>query len=80
MSDARARRSGGGPLGNVVDLYDYVQPRRPSTRAPRARPSDAWQPVVLDDWPNRIPVTDPELDVIEAHFGPLLDKLFGRIN
>jgi len=34
----------------------------------------------VDDWPERIPITEAELDVIEAHFGHLLDELFGRIS
>jgi hypothetical protein len=33
----------------------------------------------VDDWPARIPVTEAELDVIEAHFGQLLDELFGPV-
>ncbi len=36
--------------------------------------------LIVDDWPERIPVTEAELDVIEAHFGHLLDELFGRIS
>jgi len=30
-----------------------------------------------DDWPERIPVTDAEVDVFEAWFGDLFDELFG---
>jgi hypothetical protein len=32
---------------------------------------------VTDDWPERVPVTDAEVDVFEAWFGDVLDKLFG---
>jgi len=32
---------------------------------------------VTDDWPERIPVTDAEVDVFEARFGDLFDELFG---
>jgi len=32
---------------------------------------------VTDDWPERVPVTDAEVDVFEAWFGDVLDELFG---
>ncbi len=32
---------------------------------------------VTDDWPDRVPVTDAEVDVFEAWFGDLFDELFG---
>ena len=32
---------------------------------------------VTDDWPDRVPITDAELDVFEAWFGDLFDELFG---
>ena len=35
----------------------------------------AW--TVTDDWPERVPVTDAEVDVFEAWFGDLFDELFG---
>ncbi len=35
----------------------------------------AW--IVTDDWPDRVPVTDAEVDVFEAWFGDLFDELFG---
>ncbi|WP_245451883.1 recombinase family protein [Mesorhizobium waimense] len=63
-----------------VDLFDYV--RKP--RAPRHATSQvlartaidrAWDLSISDDWPDRIPVSDAELDVFEVHFGPLLDEL-----
>ncbi len=77
MAHARARRDHSRTPENVVDLYDYVQQRRPTVRASRARRSDDWRPTVLDDWPEHVPVSGAELDIIEAHFGPLLDELFG---
>jgi hypothetical protein len=33
---------------------------------------------VVDDWPERVPVTTAEVDVLEAWFGDILDELFGR--
>jgi len=35
----------------------------------------AW--TVTDDWPERVPVTQAEVDVFEAWFGDLFDELFG---
>ena len=32
---------------------------------------------VTDDWPERVPVTQAEIDVFEAWFGDLFDELFG---
>ena len=32
---------------------------------------------VTDNWPEHIPVTEPEVDVFEAWFGDLFDELFG---
>ena len=36
---------------------------------------ETW--AVTDDWPDRVPITDAELDVFEAWFGDLFDELFG---
>lgn len=80
MAHARARRDEIRPHENVVDLYDYVHQRRPPIRSSRTRRSDDWRPTVLDDWPEHVPISEAELDVIEAHFGPLLDELFGPIH
>ncbi|MBK8456908.1 MAG: hypothetical protein IPL47_07170 [Phyllobacteriaceae bacterium] len=33
--------------------------------------------IVTDDWPERVPVTDAEIDVFEAWFGDLFQELFG---
>ena len=35
----------------------------------------AW--TVTDDWPERVPVTQAELDVFEAWFGDLFEEMFG---
>jgi hypothetical protein len=36
---------------------------------------EAW--TVTDDWPEDVPVSSAEVDVIEAWLGDLLDQLFG---
>ena len=33
---------------------------------------------VVDDWPAAIPSSEAELDLFEAHFGELIDRLFGE--
>ena len=67
------------------DLYDYARPQVAACRASSvARSSDgrarSWNPEITDDWPDRIPVSEAELDLFEAHFGGLLDELFGPTN
>lgn len=79
MGHARARPTTGIGDGVVVDLYDYLPSPRRRTPPVRRRRCEDWHPRVVDDWPARIPVTEAELDVIEAHFGQLLDELFGPV-
>lgn len=69
----------GHPLG---DLYDYALPPQPTAsrskqRRSRARVRTSWRPRIIDDWPERIPVTSAEVDIIEAHFADFFDELFG---
>lgn len=52
-------------------------PARLSGMDTRRRREEVWQPLVTDDLPDRIPITEAELDFIEAHFADLLDELFG---
>ncbi len=65
------------------DLYDYVRPVRSAAPKPRVRAGkqiDLSSPNVTDDWPDRVPVSEAELDLFEVHFGPLLDELLGSKN
>jgi len=80
MEHARARSSKAGERGSVVDLYDYLPGPAPRTAPVRRRKCEDWHPRVVDDWPDHIPITEAELDVIETHFGHLLDELFGRVS
>lgn len=69
------------PVSQVdADLYDYVRQARSAAAEPRARTGkdiDLWSLNVSDDWPDRVPVSETELDLFEVHFGPLLDELLG---
>lgn len=74
MSHPRRRRPRRVRFGIPPDdLLDYPPERRPG-RLPKHDLSN-W--TVTDDWPERIPVTDAEVDVFEAWFGDLFDELFG---
>ena len=57
------------------DLMDYA--KLPERRAGRPPKHDLSSWIVSDNWPERIPVTDAEVDVFEAWFGDLFDELFG---
>ncbi|SEE64483.1 hypothetical protein SAMN05519104_6865 [Rhizobiales bacterium GAS188] len=70
------RRSDADEPSREVDFYDYV---RHQPRAHTGRRREPTSPLaVSDDWLTKIPVTELELDIIETHFGELLDELFGR--
>nr|WP_245572999.1 hypothetical protein [Lichenihabitans psoromatis] len=63
------------------DLYDYIPQDDIETPAPRiGRPPkhdvETW--TVTDDWPERVPVTDAEIDLFEAWFGDIFDELLGK--
>ena len=70
----RRQCSGTGVLPD--DLYDYAAPP-PSPRIGRPVKHDIAGWTVADDWPQRIPVTEAEVDVFEAWFGDLFDEMFG---
>jgi hypothetical protein len=68
------------PSDVLVDLYDYARPsasrpgRKPSPGRPTADDPSTW--TVTDDWPEDVLVTGAEIEVFEAWFGDLFDKLF----
>jgi hypothetical protein len=49
----------------------------PWPRLGRRVKHDAENWTVTDDWPERVPVAENELDTFEAWFGDLFDELFG---
>jgi hypothetical protein len=58
------------------DLYDYAKAEAwPRIGRPTNRDVESW--TVTDDWPERVPVADAEIDVFEAWFGDMFDELFG---
>ncbi|MBS7701695.1 hypothetical protein [Chelatococcus asaccharovorans] len=63
------------------DLYDYGGGEPAPLSASRRRdPSpgrfDIERLPVIDDWPERVPVTEAEIDIFERYFGEVLDRLF----
>jgi hypothetical protein len=55
------------------DLYVTPAPW-PRRGRPAKHDVEAWR--VIDDWPQRVRVTQAEIDVFEAWFGDLFDEFF----
>ena len=55
------------------DLYVQFEPWPRIGRPPKR---DLSARTVTDDWPERVTVTQAEVDVFEAWFGELFDELF----
>ena len=67
-----------GAAALKADLLVYAQePAKRRRGSPPASDLETW--CVIDDWPERVPVTEREVDVFEAWFGDVLDELFGRV-
>lgn len=61
------------------DIYDYADDPAPSVgqrRNPSPDAFDVEKLPVIDDWPERVPVTEAEVDIFERYFGDVLDRLF----
>jgi hypothetical protein len=64
------------------DLFDYADeptPDGPPREAP-LRIFDVEKLPVIDDWPEKVPITEEEVDIFERYFGDVLDRLFGPID
>lgn len=72
-SAERRRPIGAAPL----DLYDYAA--QAAERTARPVRADSHRIAVTDDWADIVPVTDAEVRIVEAHFGDVLDALFGPL-
>ena len=63
----------------VIDFFDYAssEPRTSRQRGDVERRTAVSRlgMRITDDWPACVPVTEAELDLFEAHFGPLIDEL-----
>jgi hypothetical protein len=68
---SRRPRAASGVLPD--DLYIVPGPCRRGGQ-PRKHDVETWP--VIDDWPERVAVTDIEIAVFEAWFGDVFDDLF----
>ena len=61
------------------DLFDYAALPVGSVRpcAGKSPKDDLSTWTVTDDWPERVPVTEAEIDLFEAWFGDIFDEMFG---
>ncbi len=75
----RPRRAPRGWSEGLEDLHDYMRapPQRATSRARLIK--DSGPIVVMDDWPERVPIGDAELRAIEGHLRKELDDLFGPL-
>ena len=77
----RPRQSIPEPLPD--DLFDYADEPTPDGRERRRSPLrivDVESLPVFDDWPEKVPITEEELQIFERYFGDVLDRLFGPID
>ena len=61
----------------AFDLREYCRVPEPKQKKRRSVTDDLSNWRVVDDWPDDIPVTAEEVDVIEEFLGDVLDDLFG---
>lgn len=88
MCAQRRRARNGRPRQPVPetlpnDLFDYADEPTPDGRERRRSPLrivDVESLPVFDDWPEKVPITEEELQIFERYFGDLLDRLFGPID
>ena len=67
-----------GDAALADDALVYLRlPTKARHRRAAIQDRDDWR--VLDDWPERVPVTEREVDVFEAWLGDVLDELFGPV-
>jgi len=88
MCAERRRARKGRPRHPVAealpdDLFDYADEPTPDGRERRSSPLrivDVETLPVFDDWPEKVPITEQELQIFERYFGHVLDRLFGPID
>jgi len=64
------------------DLYDYDDDPAPRISSPRGSPPDAFDVEklpVIDDWPEKVPITEAEIQVFERWFADVFDEIFGPL-
>ncbi|HWL05401.1 MAG TPA: hypothetical protein VNQ99_10780 [Xanthobacteraceae bacterium] len=74
----RKRKAAQPSLGALPNKADHPDEPASNARPPR-RKSPKWHDNlrVIDDWPERVPVTLAEVQVFERWFGDVFDEMFG---
>ena len=88
MCAERRRARKGRPRHPVPEalpdvLFDYADDPTPDGRERRSSPLrivEVETLPVFDDWPEKVPITEEELQIFERYFGHVLDRLFGPID
>lgn len=83
MSRSRVHKIGRPrrPIPGVLpdDLYAYIHDPKPR-RSSSPRVLDVEKLRVVDDWPEKVPITEAEIAVFERWFADVFDELFGPTN
>lgn len=59
----------------------FTNPSQAVSSPKRRRPKhDVSTWTVIDDWPEKMPITEAEIEIFERYFGDALDELFGSID
>lgn len=53
-------------------------PAGPSSKRRPKHDVSTW--TVTDDWPEKVPITEAEIEVFERYFGDVFDEMFGPID
>lgn len=64
------------------DLYDYDDDPAPRLSPPRESPPhvfDVEKLPVIDDWPEKVPITEAEIQVFERWFADVFDEMFSPL-
>ena len=78
----RGRPRRRGPQDLPDDLYNYSDDPAPRISPPRGSPPDAFDVEklpVIDDWPEKVPITEAEIQVFERWFADVFDEMFGPL-
>ncbi|ARM88188.1 hypothetical protein RHEC894_CH01875 [Rhizobium sp. CIAT894] len=58
---------------DFLDFYRAPLPRKRPAKATKPK----WQPTIVDDWPDEVPVFVEELELFELYLGDDLDRILG---
>ncbi len=61
------------------NLYDYADEPAPR-RSPPPHAFDVEKLPVIDDWPEKVPITEAEIQVFERWFADVFDEMFGSVD